>query len=78
MHTKVSLNVRHRVVSPARIAVVEGPPTLGGISGRSAERSIITMHSAKGLEWPIVVPINSVLPQLSVGGQPLTGLRARV
>ncbi len=30
--------------------------------------SIITMHSAKGLEWPIVIPINSTTKPLSVSG----------
>ena len=30
--------------------------------------SIITMHSAKGLEWPIVIPINSTTRPRSVSG----------
>ena len=30
--------------------------------------SIITMHSAKGLEWPIVIPINSTTGPRSVSG----------
>ena len=35
-------------------AQVEGRP-----DAEAASVSIITMHSAKGLEWPIVIPINS-------------------
>jgi ATP-dependent exoDNAse (exonuclease V) beta subunit len=35
-------------------AQVEGRP-----DAEAESVSIITMHSAKGLEWPIVIPINS-------------------
>lgn len=35
-------------------ALVEGRP-----DAEAESVSIITMHSAKGLEWPIVIPINS-------------------
>ena len=31
----------------------------GDPTRRAEAVSIITMHSAKGLEWPIVIPINS-------------------
>ena len=56
VHTKVSLNVRHRVASPA-----PDPKDV--------------LHED---DQSILVTGSLVLPQLSVGGQPLTGLRARV